>query len=480
MDLDAGAITKHDSRLSSLRNMSRLHETSTMAGDMAGLDEISMTNKTYNAFRRAEERSIGRSAAKAGFGSGFVSGGGGRAGSSPKSSSSASRRAKQAVSDSPAAWMHPLSRRSLRVIASMINAGHCATPSGVIGQGKESVVLAVPASGSVIKVFGAGFSNKGAARERLDSDFRFERRARHSRSARKMSLLWAEKEMRNLKRMSRVRGLRSPVAQLLRENVVLMTMVNDAGDASRAAPRLKNVRFDQESTLPGDADTTTTIDLEMLGREQERARRTRKAAARQRREGAVTASGRASDAYMALAEQMRLMFQSARLVHGDLSEYNVLMSANGLPVIIDVSQAVDTSSPIAERLLRLDCIALASFFSSWCNRALSPRALLSFIKESEDGSDATSIFRASDGPIDRRAWVDVDWDDLETSDPFEEIRYARLKLRQAQLRDGGYGDEVDVSGSDDGDEDDDDEDDDVSEGGTTFLSDRAEVAAPLR
>jgi serine/threonine-protein kinase RIO1 len=349
----------------------------------------------------------------------------------------------------------------------MINAGHCATPSGVVGVGKESVVLAVPASGSVIKVFGAGVSNKGASRERLDSDFRFERRARHSRSARKMSVLWAEKEMRNLKRMSRVRGLRSPVAQLLRENVVLMTMVGGEGDAQRPAPRLKNVRFDQEVSLPGD-EVDTTVDLELLGREQERARRTRKALARQAREGETRDSGRASDAYIALAEQMRLMFQGARLVHGDLSEYNVLMGPSGSPVIIDVSQAVDTSSPIAERLLRLDCIALAGFFSSWCDRPLSPRALLRFIKDS-DGSRPTDLFRASDGPMDPRAWVDVDWDDLETSDPFEEIRYARLKLRQAH----GYGDEVD----DDVEEE--EEEEEEEEGDSAFLSHEEEEVAPL-
>ncbi|MFT7578845.1 MAG: RIO kinase 1, partial [Myxococcota bacterium] len=53
----------------------------------------------------------------------------------------------------------------------------------------------------------------------------------------------------------------------------------------------------------------------------------------------------------------------AGLIHGDLSEYNVLVDADG-PVIIDLPQAVDAAANNnAERMLRRDVGNLAAYFS---------------------------------------------------------------------------------------------------------------------
>lgn len=54
-----------------------------------------------------------------------------------------------------------------------------------------------------------------------------------------------------------------------------------------------------------------------------------------------------------LAEAIRQMVVEARLVHGDLSPYNVLYH-EGKPILIDVAQAVSVDHPQARGLLRRD------------------------------------------------------------------------------------------------------------------------------
>ena len=51
---------------------------------------------------------------------------------------------------------------------------------------------------------------------------------------------------------------------------------------------------------------------------------------------------------------MRTMYHSCRLVHGDLSEYNILY-ARGQLLFIDVSQSVEHDHPRALEFLRMVC-----------------------------------------------------------------------------------------------------------------------------
>jgi RIO kinase 1 len=57
------------------------------------------------------------------------------------------------------------------------------------------------------------------------------------------------------------------------------------------------------------------------------------------------------------------MFQKAQLVHGDLSEYNIMVSENQ-PVLIDVSQAVSLEHPMAGLMLKRDLSNLNRYFRS--------------------------------------------------------------------------------------------------------------------
>ena len=53
--------------------------------------------------------------------------------------------------------------------------------------------------------------------------------------------------------------------------------------------------------------------------------------------------------YDKIAEAVRRLYQNAELVHGDLSEYNIMME--GLqPVLIDFGQAVSVEHPMAQTL----------------------------------------------------------------------------------------------------------------------------------
>ncbi len=61
---------------------------------------------------------------------------------------------------------------------------------------------------------------------------------------------------------------------------------------------------------------------------------------------------------------VRVAYQKAELVHGDLSEFNVLMD-DDVPVLIDVGQAVLLDHPMSEELLVRDMGNIARFFRKY-------------------------------------------------------------------------------------------------------------------
>jgi len=66
--------------------------------------------------------------------------------------------------------------------------------------------------------------------------------------------------------------------------------------------------------------------------------------------------------YEEILTQVEKLYCKAELVHGDLSEYNVMIW-KGHPVLFDVSQSVSLAHPMAEILLRRDLTNLNRFFS---------------------------------------------------------------------------------------------------------------------
>lgn len=65
--------------------------------------------------------------------------------------------------------------------------------------------------------------------------------------------------------------------------------------------------------------------------------------------------------YAVLLVYLQRLYQKADLVHGDLSEYNIMLW-RGRPVIFDMAQAVPTSHPMAAFLLRRDLTNLNKYF----------------------------------------------------------------------------------------------------------------------
>jgi RIO kinase 1 len=138
--------------------------------------------------------------------------------------------------------------------------------------------------------------------------------AKGSRFGREMQeAAWQSAEVDALYRLAAA-GVRVPRPHNFHDGVLLMELVVDAhGDA---APRLNDVHFTPEQAL---AHHTTLIQ-----------------------------------------EVVRML--CAGVVHGDLSEFNILLGADG-PVIIDLPQAVDAAgNNHAQRMLQRDVDNLRDFF----------------------------------------------------------------------------------------------------------------------
>jgi RIO kinase 1 len=104
-----------------------------------------------------------------------------------------------------------------------------------------------------------------------------------------------------------------------------------------------------------------------------------------------------------LVEVVRMV--CAGVVHGDLSEFNVLLAADG-PVIIDLPQAVDAAgNNHARRMLLRDVANLADFFGQVAPELLSTRygeEIWNLYERGElhTGSVLTGSFVRPSGPVD--------------------------------------------------------------------------------
>jgi len=153
------------------------------------------------------------------------------------------------------------------------------------------------------------------------------RRVKNSRQARAMEKgtrygrkmaeeVWQNAEVDALYRLAAA-GVRVPTPFICFEGVLLMELVTGAD--GNAAPRLNDVELDREEALK---------------------------------------------LHAALLHQVVLML-CAGVIHGDLSEYNILVDAHG-PVIIDLPQAINAAgSSVAASMLERDVDNLATFFSAF-------------------------------------------------------------------------------------------------------------------
>jgi len=206
------------------------------------------------------------------------------------------------------------------VLYSFLNSGVLYEVHGVVNAGKEArVYWGKNKEGKelAVKIYlTASAEFKKGMLKYIEGDYRFKGVKRDTRS---LIFAWAQKEFRNLEQASRAK-VRVPKPVAVKNNVLVMEFIGEDGVN---APSLKE-------QLPSNPEKVYNKLLTYLGR----------------------------------------LYRKAELVHGDLSEYNIMMWKNN-PVIFDVSQAVPTSHPMAEFFLRRDLANVNRFFSRLGVKVLS-------------------------------------------------------------------------------------------------------------
>lgn len=234
-----------------------------------------------------------------------------------------------------------LDQRTRMILLQMINRGVVGEVHGAISTGKEANVYgAVSFDQSTgepiqraIKVYKTAILVFKDRERYITGEHRF-KGGFDKGNNRKMVKLWAEKEFRNLRRIHNA-GIPSPEPLSLKLHVLAMSFLGDR--RGWAYPRLR------DAVLDGD-------DVEAQWR----------------------------GLYIQLLGIMRRMYQVCRLVHADLSEYNILYN-DGKLFIIDVSQSVEPDHPRSLEFLRMDIKNVGDYFRRQGVDTLTDRAIFNFI-----------------------------------------------------------------------------------------------------
>ncbi|KAJ8109775.1 hypothetical protein ONZ43_g6043 [Nemania bipapillata] len=233
-----------------------------------------------------------------------------------------------------------LDQRTRMILYQMINRGVVSEVHGAISTGKEANVYgAVAFADDFSKVYRAVKVYKTAIlsfkdRERyITGEHRFKAGADKGNN-RKMVKLWAEKEFRNLRRIHSA-GIACPEPLQLKLHVLVMGFLGDR--RGWAYPRLR------DANIPADEAEQTWSAL-----------------------------------YIQLLGIMRRLYQVCKLVHADLSEYNILYHNKQL-YIIDVSQSVEHDHPRSLEFLRMDIKNTGDFFRKQGVDTLADRIVFDFI-----------------------------------------------------------------------------------------------------
>ncbi|HTX43212.1 MAG TPA: serine protein kinase RIO [Methanocella sp.] len=199
---------------------------------------------------------------------------------------------------------------TLKTLYTLASKGVITAMGGVVSTGKEADVFHAIGEGGrelAIKIYRITTSDFQKMQDYLVGDPRFS----NVRGTKKdIVFAWTRKEQRNLERAREV-GIRVPEPITSERNILVMEFIGREGVS---APRLKDIE-------PGDPQRIYDI----------------------------------------VAGYMRLLYRSAKLVHGDLSEYNILLYEDA-PVIIDMGQAVMLDHPMSREFLRRDIRNVVRYF----------------------------------------------------------------------------------------------------------------------
>jgi len=223
--------------------------------------------------------------------------------------------------------------RTRMILFKLLNRGTISVINGCISTGKEANVYHATGKANedvAIKIYKTSILVFKDRDKYVSGEFRF-RHGYCRHNPRKMVRTWAEKEMRNLVRMHS-EGLPVPTPILLRGHVLLMGFIGKEG---WPAPKLK--------------------DVELSG-------------------------SRACQLYRDCITMMWRLYNNCRLVHADLSEFNMLYHSGQL-FVIDVAQAVEHDHPHALEFLRKDCVNISEFFRKKEVATMTVKELFDFITD---------------------------------------------------------------------------------------------------
>ncbi|KAI9669588.1 MAG: protein kinase rio1 [Caeruleum heppii] len=242
-----------------------------------------------------------------------------------------------------------LDPRTRMILLQMINRGIVTEVNGCLSTGKEANVYhahsVIPPQDPeaedqseqtvqrAIKVYKTSILVFKDRDKYVSGEYRF-RQGYNKGNNRAMVKVWAEKEMRNLRRLWSA-AIPCPKPVHLRLHVLVMDFLGDR--KGWPAPRLHDLHFEGEDALM-----------------------------------------RWRALYVQLLGYMRIMYQTCRLVHADLSEYNVLFHKDK-PFVIDVSQSVEHDHPRSLEFLRMDVKNVTDFFGRKGIDTLSERVVFSFV-----------------------------------------------------------------------------------------------------
>ncbi len=86
-----------------------------------------------------------------------------------------------------------------------------------------------------------------------------------------------------------------------------------------------------------------------------------------------------------IMEFIKIAWNKAHLVHGDLSEHNIIITPDQNVVVIDFPQAVPSDHPTALDLLKRDIHNLASYFLRKYKLSFDPEEVLEYVMVKETG-----------------------------------------------------------------------------------------------
>jgi RIO kinase 1 len=211
----------------------------------------------------------------------------------------------------------------------LVQDGHVVAFGGPISTGKEANVytaLGPDETEVAVKVYRINASEFVDMREYLDGDPRFRGIGSDKK---KVVLAWVRKEFANLNRAQQA-GVRVPNPIAVERNVLVMEYI---GTEAGRARRLSEVDVENPET-----------------------------------------------AFEVVREYMRRLY-GAGLVHGDLSEYNVVFHEGQL-VVFDLGQAVTIHHPNSREFLQRDCENVAAFFGRQ-GLDVSVEDLLAFVTDGD-------------------------------------------------------------------------------------------------